>query len=378
LGLSVRSGWVLIANSLGETLVPAGAASDMRVDRRPGVPVFIDAPTVYSDRGPRVRNRRGRRPPPTSTPLSRPRAPATCSRCSSWCSEAPPAATDSRLVPRCWRRRPAGVSLADVVRGEAYAMDRWRQSLPLPPPKGWLRNWRDGLPTGSCRARVNTLAPERVCFNMNRRNFLTTLTLVSTTFVGGPANRIRRSGLEYLPGAGARATRSATHAFRQRTHRPANEPGTPFVIHGRVFRADGVTPAPDIIVFAYHTDAAGHYDVPSAAAHSWRLRGWVRTDANGHFEFTTIRPAPYPNRKSAAHVHFSNRGPGVPRQSWGLMFEGDPLLTRPKRDESARAGHSGMVRPVEKRDGVQHVTSTSGSADDTATPARRWPSHCSR
>jgi len=191
---------------------------------------------------------------------------------------------------------------------------------------------------------------------MNRRNFLTTLTLVSTTLLVDRRIASAAQDLEYLQ-ALERAQRDRPRTLSANGRiAPANEPGTPFVIHGRVFRADGVTPAPDIIVFAYHTDAAGHYDVPSAAAHSWRLRGWVRTDANGHFEFTTIRPAPYPNRKSAAHVHFSIEGPGVPRQSWGLMFEGDPLLTDAERDESARAGHFGMVRPVENRDGVQHVT----------------------
>lgn len=137
---------------------------------------------------------------------------------------------------------------------------------------------------------------------------------------------------------------------------PASEPGTPLVIHGRVFQRDSRTPAPDIIVFAYHTDATGHYDAPSAGPHSWRLRGWVKTGADGRFEFATIRPAPYPSRNTAAHVHLSLEGPGVPRQSAGLVFEGDPLLTVAERQESSKAGEFGSLRPVQERDGVQHVT----------------------
>ena len=109
-------------------------------------------------------------------------------------------------------------------------------------------------------------------------------------------------------------------------------------------------------MFAYHTDATGRYDVPSAAAHSWRLRGWVKTDADGRFEFTTIRPAPYPSRNTAAHVHLTIEGSGVPRQSAGLMFEGDPLLTAAELEESRKAGRFGTVRPIENRDGMQHVT----------------------
>jgi len=137
---------------------------------------------------------------------------------------------------------------------------------------------------------------------------------------------------------------------------PTEEPGAPLVIHGRVFRADGWTAAPDVVVFAYHTDATGHYDVPSAGPHSWRLRGWTKTDAEGRFEFATIRPAPYPNRPVAAHVHLSIDAPGVARQDAGLLFEGDPGLTDAERLESARAGQFGSVRPVEVRDGVQHVS----------------------
>jgi protocatechuate 3,4-dioxygenase beta subunit len=136
---------------------------------------------------------------------------------------------------------------------------------------------------------------------------------------------------------------------------PASEPGTPLIIHGRIFQRDGRTPAPDVVVFAYHTDATGRYDVASAGPHSWRLRGWAKTDAGGRFEFATIRPAPYPNRKVAAHVHISIDGPEVPRQDAGLCFEGDPLLTAAEREASEKAGMFGTVQPVEERGGVQHI-----------------------
>jgi protocatechuate 3,4-dioxygenase beta subunit len=191
---------------------------------------------------------------------------------------------------------------------------------------------------------------------MNRRIFLATLSLVAPAFLIDRAGEAVTQDLEYLQ-ALERAQRDRPRTLSASGRiAPAAEPGTPLVIHGRVFRADGATAAPGIIVFAYHTDAAGHYDAPSAGAHSWRLRGWVMTDADGRFEFTTIRPAPYPGRSTAAHVHFSIEGPGVPRQTAGLLFDGDPLLTDAERQESAKAGRFGTVRPVENRGGVQHVT----------------------
>ena len=137
---------------------------------------------------------------------------------------------------------------------------------------------------------------------------------------------------------------------------PENEPGTPLVINGRVFQADGRTPAAGITVFAYHTDARGHYDVPSAGAHSWRLKGWAVTGADGRFEFRTIRPASYPNAAVPQHVHMFVEGPSLPRRSvTELEFDDDPKMTAGQREASRAAGIFGGVRPVTKRGGVDQV-----------------------
>ncbi|MGE5837252.1 MAG: hypothetical protein ACM4AI_22455 [Acidobacteriota bacterium] len=190
---------------------------------------------------------------------------------------------------------------------------------------------------------------------MDRRSFLTTLTAATALLSVRPVAAMMQD-LEYER-ALERAQRDRPRVLNSSGRiAPASEPGTPLVIHGRVFRQDGRTPAPEMIVFAYHTDATGRYDVASAGPHSWRLRGWVKTDADGRFEFTTIRPAPYPNRRTAAHVHLTVEGPGVPRQSAGLMFEGDALLTDQDRQDSAKAGIFGSVLPVEERKNAQHVT----------------------
>jgi protocatechuate 3,4-dioxygenase beta subunit len=137
---------------------------------------------------------------------------------------------------------------------------------------------------------------------------------------------------------------------------PAGEPGIPMVVHGRVFQRDGRTPAPGIIVFAYHTDRTGVYDVPSNGPHSWRLRGWVRTGPDGRFEFTTIRPGAYPGRRDPEPIHLGIPGRGIARY-WTneILFDDDPRVTEVLRTESARAGQFGSVRTVTVRDGVQHV-----------------------
>jgi protocatechuate 3,4-dioxygenase beta subunit len=107
---------------------------------------------------------------------------------------------------------------------------------------------------------------------------------------------------------------------------PESEKGTPLVIRGRLLKEDG-SAAAGVTVFAYHTDDTGVY-ANSGPAHTWRLRGWAKTDANGRFEFRTIRPGRYPNRREVAHVHFTVEGPGVTRRTIPeLQFDGSERLT---------------------------------------------------
>ena len=131
---------------------------------------------------------------------------------------------------------------------------------------------------------------------------------------------------------------------------PPDEPGGPMILQGRIVKADG-TPAADTIVFAYHTDRAGLYDYRGAAAHSWRLKGWARADSDGRFTFQSIRPGPYPGRRSPAHVHFTAFTRSGERFHAGeIRFENDPLVTQQERDASKQEREYSELRPV-RRDG---------------------------
>jgi protocatechuate 3,4-dioxygenase beta subunit len=124
---------------------------------------------------------------------------------------------------------------------------------------------------------------------------------------------------------------------------PSGEPGQSLRIFGQVFAPDGITPAAGVIVYAYQTDAEGHYQ-NDPTTHIARLHGWAKTDEHGRFEFVTIRPAPYPNRQVPAHVHFHVWGAGYPLQ-WtkDLFFAGDPLL---KQDTIELARGSGRFSNI--------------------------------
>lgn len=131
----------------------------------------------------------------------------------------------------------------------------------------------------------------------------------------------------------------------------AGESGARLIVSGQVFAPDGVTPAPGVIVYAYQTDAAGYYqnDPQTRVA---RLHGWARTDAQGRFEFRTIRPAPYPSRAIPAHIHLHVWGGGYPLQ-WTpeLEFAGDPLLKPEEVKRSEAEGKFGSIRPVTRDPG---------------------------
>ena len=152
----------------------------------------------------------------------------------------------------------------------------------------------------------------------------------------------------------AQAQRPATLASTARIA-PSSEPGTPLVIHGQLFAEDGRSPLAGATVFAYHTDREGLYDKPGSPAHSWRLRGWARTDADGRFEFSTIRPGSYPQGRNPAHVHFTVFTSDARFHAGGLMFDDDPFIDAAERTRDSREGGFGSIRPIRLEGGVQHV-----------------------
>ena len=134
---------------------------------------------------------------------------------------------------------------------------------------------------------------------------------------------------------------------------PPGEPGIPLIVDARFFDTNGVTPLAGAVIFAYHTDREGLYR-PRGEKDWWRLKAWARTDANGRVEFQTIRPAPYPGRNVAAHIHIYVDGPRGRRRALGLQFADDPLVTPADRAAAARAGRFSDLAVVETREGVQH------------------------
>jgi len=129
------------------------------------------------------------------------------------------------------------------------------------------------------------------------------------------------------------------------------EPGPKLLISGTIYKPDGRTPAPGIILYYYHTDQAGHYsklgDKPENNTRHGHIRGWVKTDEKGAYAIFTNRPASYPNSRIEAHIHVLIKEPGLNEYYVDeLVFDDDPMLTADTRRRMEGRGSSGILQVV--------------------------------
>jgi protocatechuate 3,4-dioxygenase beta subunit len=190
---------------------------------------------------------------------------------------------------------------------------------------------------------------------MNRRQLVLGLLLLPSLPIARAFGRLDEP-IVGLPCEGCEAV------FDGRPHDPpshariaaVDEPGEPLRLYGTVHDRAG-HPQAGIIVYAYHTDQSGHYPSPlahvgNAAMRHGRLRAWAQTDANGRYQFDTIRPGSYPARDLPEHIHMHVIEPD--RATYyidDVMFRDDPKLT-PKQIRLLTLGRggSGITSPVRK------------------------------
>lgn len=136
-----------------------------------------------------------------------------------------------------------------------------------------------------------------------------------------------------------------------------NEKGKRLKLTGRVYEEDGVTPAEDVVVYIYHTNQEGIYPTRGnetgwARRHGY-LRGWTRTDEDGRYTFYTRKPAAYPSRSEAAHIHYTILEPGG-KYYWlnSSKFEGDSLLSKKDLDARSPRGGSPVLLRLTQENGL--------------------------
>ncbi|NJN41042.1 MAG: intradiol ring-cleavage dioxygenase [Flammeovirgaceae bacterium] len=182
--------------------------------------------------------------------------------------------------------------------------------------------------------------------SMNIKNAIWIILFVPYIACSQTESKPNWSGLYNCEGCEAIYEGTATSSSIQIA--PKGEPGEPLNISGIVYESDGRTPAKDIILYVYHTNHKGIYPTRGnekgwGKRHGY-LRGWLITNEKGQYEINTIKPAQYPSRTDAAHIHVTVKEPNR-KEYWidEIVFSDDPLVNDTYRQEQFNRGGSGIV-----------------------------------
>lgn len=130
------------------------------------------------------------------------------------------------------------------------------------------------------------------------------------------------------------------------------EKGEPLIVTGIVYKSDGKTPAPGILLYVYQTDAGGEYTRGTGKGNGPRhgkLRGWMLTGVDGRYEFTTIKPGPYPAGGNPAHIHATLTGKNVEEHYIDdFWFAGDKYLPNGAAERYRREGRFNPILRLTK------------------------------
>lgn len=138
-----------------------------------------------------------------------------------------------------------------------------------------------------------------------------------------------------------------------------DEPGERLIVQGQVL--DGDVPIPGVSIYLLQADAEGHYNKDGPDHDDYALIvGAIRSDRDGHFQYSTIRPGGY--NGGPGHVHYIVRAEGYKPALLELWFEDDPvILARKKAGEPVVPSYMPadvltITMPVRDDQGVWHCT----------------------
>ena len=122
------------------------------------------------------------------------------------------------------------------------------------------------------------------------------------------------------------------------------ESGEPLIVSGTIYSPDGKKPLPAITLYVYQTDVTGRYSTSGGDNRGTRIHGLMKTNAEGRYEFRTIKPGSYPNSRNPAHIHAYVSGPDYP-EYWidEYLFADDPFI---KDEDKQKAGSQGSFSHI--------------------------------
>ena len=112
-----------------------------------------------------------------------------------------------------------------------------------------------------------------------------------------------------------------------------DERGSALFVSGEVRGRGGYKPISQAIVDVWQADERGHYDNEDERfdPKTFRLRGRMKTNAQGLYEFETVLPAAYDIGRGQfrpAHIHYKVSCDGFKPLTTQLYFKDDPHLAK--------------------------------------------------
>jgi protocatechuate 3,4-dioxygenase beta subunit len=128
-------------------------------------------------------------------------------------------------------------------------------------------------------------------------------------------------------------------------------------ISGTIYLSDGVTPAKDVILYIEQTDENGEFDLRTAQEKRYvHHRGWIKTDADGHYTFYTFVPGNDRRYNQLQQLYPVIKEPSKPEYALeSFLFDDDPYLSKTCRKRLAKRGLDTILK-LEKQDELYVTT----------------------